>query len=179
MAEETRMQEQNNVPENGGNEQANEPEAKEVTLESLSADNARLRADLAKQKLALDKALHNNGELTKQLRAKMTAQEQEDAAKKEQAEAFQARMAELETYKKKNEAKERYLTMGMSAEFAKEAAEAEVAGDMDTLTAVYKKHNEATIQASKDEWLKSRPEPNAGKEESAADKDPFLAGFMQ
>ena len=173
MADETLMQEQQTT----GNETENDTQ--EITLESLSADNAKLRADLAKQKLALDKALHNNGELTKQLRAKMTAQEQEEAAKKEQAEAIQTRMTELENYKRKNEAKERYLTMGMSADFAKEAAEAEVAGDMDTLTAVYKKYNEATIKASRDEWLKSRPEPNAGREEDAAKDDPFLAGFMK
>ena len=69
--------------------------------------------------------------------------------------------------------------MGMSAEFAKEAADSEVAGDMDTLTAVYKKYNEATIKASRDEWLKSRPEPNAGREEDAAKDDPFLAGFTK
>ena len=69
--------------------------------------------------------------------------------------------------------------MGMSAEFAKEAAEAEVAGDMDTLTAVYKKYNDATLKASRDEWLKSRPEPNASREEGSTEKDPFLSGFTQ
>ena len=78
MADETLMQEQT-TPEQGDNQNDDAGE-KEITLESLSADNAKLKAELAKQKLALDKALHNNGELTKQLRAKMTAQEQEEVA---------------------------------------------------------------------------------------------------
>lgn len=155
-------------------EQVAEPE---VTMESLSADNAKLRAEMAKQKLALDKALHNNGELTKQLRAKMTAQEQEEAAKREEADALRAHLADLETFKRKTEAKDRYLTMGMSKDFALQAAEAEVAGDMDALTAIYKKHSDATIKAKQDEWLKTRPEPAAGRDEGAGKEDPFLAGF--
>lgn len=174
MADETRM-EQVNEQGNGGN---TEPEEKEeLTLETLSADNAKLKAELAKQKLALDKALHNNGELTKKLRDKMSAQEQEDEAKRQEAEAFKAHMAELETFKRRTEAKERYLVMGMSKEFADEAAEAEVSNDMEALTSVYKKHHEASLKASRDEWLKSRPEPNAGRDEGAPDKDPFLVGF--
>lgn len=179
MAEETRVQEQEVVEKTESTENQSggaQPEP-EITVESLSADNAKLKAELAKQKLALDKALHNNGELTKQLRAKMTAQEQEDEAKRQEAENFKNHMAELEAFKKKTEAKERYLTIGMSADLAKEAADAEVAGDMDTLTAVYKRYNDASLKASKDEWLKSRPEPEASREESASKDDPFLAGF--
>lgn len=178
MAEETRANEQAmEQGQEGG--QATEQQEPEVTLESLNADNAKLRAELAKNKIALDKALHNNGELTKQLRAKMTAQEQEDEAKRIEAESFKTHMAELEAFKKKAEAKERYLTMGMSADFAKEAAEAEVAGDMDALTDVYKRYNDASLKAHKDEWLKNRPEPAASREEEAAKEDPFLAGFSK
>jgi len=178
MGEETRVQEQTN-PEQGENVTGQEEQQETVTVESLSADNAKLKAELAKQKLALDKALHNNGELTKQLRAKMTAQEQEDEAKRQEAEAFKNHMADLENFKKKTEAKERYMTIGMSADLAKEAAEAEVSGDMDALTDVYKRHYDASLKASKDEWLKSRPEPAAGRQEDAAKEDPFLAGFKQ
>lgn len=170
MADETQVQETTTQ------ETGSEPE---VTLESLSADNAKLRAEMAKQKIALDKALHNNGELTKQLRAKMTAQEQEDEAKRVEAEAVKSHIAELEAFKQKAEAKERYLTMGMSKDFAIEAAEAEVARDMDALAAVYKKHNDASIKAQREEWLKTRPEPAAGREEDAAKDDPFLAGFLK
>ena len=177
MAEETRATEQTmeQGEQNNGKETAQqEPE---ITMESLNADNAKLRAELAKNKVALDKALHNNGELTKQLRAKMTAQEQEDEAKRIEAENFRNHMAELEAFKKRTEAKERYLTIGMTPELAKEAAEAEVSGDMDVLTDVYKRYNEASIKAHKDEWIKTRPEPAASRDESAEKEDPFLTGF--
>ena len=58
-----------------------------ITIESLMAELTKAKAESAKNKTALDKALHNNGELTKQLRAKMTASEQEAEAKREAEEA--------------------------------------------------------------------------------------------
>ena len=151
-----------------------------VTLESVMAELAKAKAENAKNKAALDKALHNNGELTKQLRAKMTASEQEAEAKREAEEAQANRIKELETYKLRSEARERYMTtLGMNPDLAKEAAEAEVSGDMDALSAVYKKHQEAVISAQKDEWIKSVPQASAGREESNQNEDPFLAGFKK
>lgn len=177
MAEETRMQEQVGLQDPNGQAQETGTQEPEITVESLSAENAKLKAEFAKQKLALDKALHNNGELTKQLRAKMSAQEQEDDAKRQEAEAFKAHMADLENFKKRTEARDRYMTMGMTAELAKEAAEAEVEGDMDALTAVYKRYNDASIKAHREEWMKSRPEPAASRDEDREKEDPFLVGF--
>ena len=158
----------------------NQPENEQpITIESLMADMAKLKAENAKNKAALDKALHNNGELTKQLRAKMTASEQEEEAKREREEAQQKEIEDLKNYKRRSEARERYLTLGMSPEHAKAAAEAEVAGDMEALSDVQKKHTEALLQAQKAEWLKSRPDPNVGHGEDEKEKDPFLAGFSK
>ena len=176
------MEENTNVQgssqeETGGNGEGGNGGQEPITLESLMADNARLKADIAKNKAALDKALHNNGELTKQLRAKMTASEQEAEAKREAEEAQANRIKELETYKARSEARERYMaTIGMSADLAKEAADAEVNGDMDALAEVYKRHQEVILKASEAEWLKKRPVPESGKGEQGQ-KDPFLAGF--
>lgn len=117
-----------NGDDGAGSGENNVPEA--PTVESLMADMAKLKAENARNKAALDKALHNNGELTKQLRAKMTASEQEEEAKREREEAIQKHLKDLEDYKRKSEARERYLTLGMNAERARQAAEAEVAGDM-------------------------------------------------
>lgn len=164
--------------ENKGAE--NQPDNEQpITIESLMADMAKLKAENAKNKAALDKALHNNGELTKQLRAKMTASEQEEEAKREREEAQQKEIEDLKNYKRRSEARERYLTLGMSPEHAKAAAEAEVAGDMEALSDVQKKHTEALLQAQKAEWLKSRPDPNVGHGEDEKEKDPFLAGFSK
>ena len=149
----------------------------EVTMESLIADMAKLRAENAKNKAALDKALHNNGELTKQLRAKMTASEQEEEAKREREEAQRKEIEDLKNYKRRSEARERYLTLGMSPEHAKLASEAEVDGDMEALAKVQQQHTEALLKAKEAEWLKSRPEPQGGHGEGDANADPFLAGF--
>ena len=158
MADEKNIQEQqDNVQETNG--QGGE---ETITLESLMAENAKLKAESAKNKTALDKALHNNGELTKQLRAKMTASEQEEQAKREAAEAQEAEIRELKRFKRRAEAKERYMTIGMSPEFAKLAADAEVKGDMDAFAAVMKQYTDASIKAQQDEWIKSRPDINAG-----------------
>lgn len=175
MAEELRAKELQDVADNA--DQATEEKAEPITVDSLMAEMAQLKAENAKNKAALDKALRNNGELTKQLRAKMTASEQEAEAKREAEEAQANRIKDLEEYKAKSEAKERYLAIGMTADLAKEAAEAEVARDMDALTEIYKRHNEASLKASMDEWIKSRPEPAAGRGENAEKEDPFLAGF--
>lgn len=166
MAEENKNMEtqnqENTKPEDNTNGGDNGNQ-QEVTMESMIAEMAKLKAENAKNKAALDKALHNNGELTKQLRAKMTASEQEEEAKREAEEAQKKLIKDLQDYKLKSEARERYMTtIGMSADLAKQAAEAEATGDMEALSNVYKQHQAAVLKASKDEWLKNRPEINAG-----------------
>lgn len=161
--------------ENTGNENGGQDP---ITMDSLMAELAQLKAENAKNKTALDRALHSNGELTKQLRAKMTASEQEAEAKREAEEAQANRIKELENYKRRSEARERYMaTIGMPADLAKEAAEAEVAGDMDALASVYKRHQETVLKASEAEWLAKRPMPETGRDENKSDEDPFLVGF--
>ena len=57
--------------------------------------------------------------------------------------------------------------MGMSAEFAKQAAEAEVKGDMDTLASVMKQYNDASLKQQQAEFYKNQPDINAGHGEEA------------
>lgn len=161
-------------------EQAKEEEQEKETddlptIESLKAELAKERAARQKDKLALDKTLKENGEIKKQLRAKQTQQEIEDESKREEEEAHKAYVTDLEEYKKKNEAKERYLLQGMDAETAKKAAEAEVSGDMDGLADIQKKHTEALLKEKEAEWKKSRPTINAGEGGSSMTKEEILA----
>ena len=163
MAEEIQKTQSVNQEGSGGSEGNNSGnEEQPMTLESLMTDLARARAENAKNKAALDKALRNNGELTKQLRERMTAQEQEDEAKRTAEEEQKKRITELEEFKREAEARERYMAMGMSTEFAKQAAKAEVSGDMDAFASIFKQYNEASLKAREAEWLKNRPEVNAG-----------------
>lgn len=134
-----------------------------LTLEQAMAELAAERAEKARFKASIDKLTHENKELTASLRQRMTASEQEELAKQEQAEQQKAYIEELEAFKRRTEAKDRYMrTSGMSAELAEKAADAEVKGDMDALANIQKQHSDAQIKAKEAEWLGSRPRLNSG-----------------
>ena len=159
----------------GGTNDGNTP-----TIEELTSQLAAERAEKARNKVALDNALKETGELKKQLRAKLTAEEQESEAKKELEEQQKEYIAGLEKFQKQTLAEKRYILQGMSAEMAVKAAEAEIAGDMDELASIQKQHTDALLKSAKAEWMKSRPQPNIGvgsgasmtKEEIMSIKDP-------
>ena len=69
--------------ENPTDTQTTEVKPNTPTVEELMAQLATEKADRAKEKQALDKALREKGELTKALRAKQTTEEQEAEAKAE------------------------------------------------------------------------------------------------
>lgn len=174
--------EQQNSPDAKGALGANveNPDAENAdsgaNTDALMAEIARMRVSEQKMKKELDKALKEKGEVTKALRAKQTAAELEDEAKREEEERHQAYVMELEEFKRKTEAKERYLMQGMSVEMATKAADAEVSGDMEALTDIQRQHTEATLKAARTEWQKSIPQPNFGTGEySSMSKKDILA----
>ena len=123
---------------------------------------ADLKAELNKNKKARDKALSEVSEYKKQLRAKMTADEQAEIERQE-AEAEQKEyVASLEKFKRVAEATARYALQGMNQELAKQAADAEIAGDMDLLSDIQNKYMNQMLKAKEAEWLKSTPQINAG-----------------
>lgn len=133
------------------------------TYEELMTQLAQANADKAKYKNSIDKLTKNNGDLTKQLREHMTAEEQLAQAQKEADETHQAYVKELEDFKRMAEAKERYMSIQkMDSELASKAAMAEVSGDYMALANIQQQFNEQTIKAKEAEWLKSRPILNAG-----------------
>ena len=148
----------------------------DAKTESLMAEIARMKVNEQKMKKELDKALRETGEAKKALRAKQTAEELEDEAKREEKERHEAYVAELEEFKQKTLAKERYLMQGMTVEMAGRAAEAEVSGDMDALTDIQKQHTEATLKNARAEWQKSIPQPQYGMgDQSSMTKEDILA----
>lgn len=149
---------QNNVSEN---QVSGDPVATPDTTELLK-QIADLKAELNRNKKARDKALSEVGEYKKQLRAKMTADEQAEIERQE-AEAQQKEyVASLESFKKTAEATARYALQGMNQEMAKQAADAEISGDMDALADIQRKHAQQMVKDAQAEWLKSRPQVNAG-----------------
>lgn len=165
-----------NAPEGGepeGAPEGGEPEG--PTVADLLKEIATLKADGARNKAALDKALKEKGDLTKSLRAHQSAEEQENEARKEQEEQRNAYVKELEAYKNMNEAIKRYQMQGMDAETASKAAEAELQNDMDALSDIQKQHTQKLIKDAEAQWLKTRPQPQVGTGASTMTKEQILA----
>lgn len=93
------------------------------TVDELLAQLAQERATNAQNKAALDKALKEKGELTKNLRAKMSAEEQEAEAKKAADEAKDARIQELESKFRTMDYSKRYMGIGMDEKTAETLSE--------------------------------------------------------
>lgn len=165
-----------NPDDKGGDE--NTPPTK--TYEDAMAEIAAANAEAKKAKAERDAALKKSGELTKQLRAKMTEDELKTQQDEEEKAEREAHMKELEAYKANNEAFKRYTMQGMDAALAEKAAKAEIEGDMDALAAVFAEQKKKELKEAKEQWLGSRPEANKGdgegssmtKEEILAIKDP-------
>lgn len=156
-----------------GAENAGTSTGTEVTMESLMSEIAKLKADGAKTKAALDKALKEKGDITKQYREVLTEAQQAKIDKETADEEHRQYVESLEQFKAKAEAKARYALQGMSEEMALKAAEAEIAGDMDELAVIQKQHTEAVIKEKQAEWLNSRPPVNAGQGNGALTKEQF------
>ena len=154
----------------------NKPDEKEPTVEELMAQLAQERANSAKLQNDYNKASSEAANYRKQLKAKQTAEEQEEEAKREAEEEHKKYVKGLEDTIKMTNATNRYLALGMSAEMAKDTAKAELDGDMEKVTENMGKYNEAKVKAAEAEWLKSRPPVNAGQGEEE-ETDLFLKGF--
>lgn len=154
----------------------NKPEEKEPTVEELMAQLAQERANSAKLQNDYNKASSEAANYRKQLKAKQTAEEQEEEAKKEAEEEHKKYVKGLEDTIRMTNATNRYLAIGMSAEMAKDTAKAELENDMEKVTENMSKFKDASIKAAESEWLKSRPEVNAGQGEGE-ETDLFLKGF--
>lgn len=152
----------------GGNLDPQDGGGSEVTLESLMAEIATLKADNVKLKTTNDKLCQSEGELRKQLRAKMTAEEQAnelEAQKKAEHEEYVSNLEkELATIK----ATARYIDMGFDPEKASETAVAELDGDKETVNANIKAmmaaQRKKMEQELRDQLMKDIPAPQSGNQ---------------
>ena len=146
------------------------------SYEDALSEIAAAKAEAKKLKAERDAALKKSGEISKQLRAKMSEDElkaEQDAQAKEE---YEAHVKELEQYKAENEALKRYRLQGMTDDLATKAAKAEIEGDMDALADVQKQHTQSLIKAKEAEWKASRPRVNVGDDEdSSMTKEEILA----
>lgn len=141
-------------------------------VEDLMGELARLKADMARNKNALDKALREKGEITKKLREKQTAEEAEAEAKAE-AEAERAeREAEKDRIIAQYEAKAMFAEMGLQGKDLEDAITAKIDGDEKTVYSIivkyFEKKYESALKTKESEWLGNRPQVNVGVGENTA-----------
>ena len=104
------------------------------TVANLMKELADLKVDLKRLKKANDSLSSENAGLKKQVNAKMTEEELRAQAKKEENDEIKQELSELRKEVALNKATKRYMSMQMPEELAEKVAQAELDGDMDTVT---------------------------------------------
>lgn len=123
-------------------EPSNEP-----SLADLMKAVAELKVDNRKLKKANDSLASENGDLRKQVNAKLTEEELRAQTKAEKEEETSKRIAELEAKVALNDATKSYMSMGMPEELAVKVAQADVDGDKELVNASIKAFMEAQAKA--------------------------------
>lgn len=151
----------------------NEPagSATDDSAVQTAAELKRLQSELAKQKNALDNATKEAASYKKQLRAKLSAEEQEAEAAKERQEAMEKELAELRKQSAMGSISKRVLTFIGDEKAADSVAEALYgAEDIDAAIDAISKAWAAKEKALRLEFSRIPP-PAAGGEDSEKQKD--------
>lgn len=146
----TLQTEQTNTASAETQEKKNEPTVQELMVE------------LAKLKRAQEKAASEAADYKKKWQSSLSEKEQADMAK---AEAQAKKDEEFESLKRQvrvNELTENFMDLGYGKEIARRAANAQADGDTATLLTIQKQFQESQKKAWETEFLKNRPEINAG-----------------
>ncbi len=155
--------------------ETNKPDDQTESLEVLKARIAALEVSNKKLKSQNDKMSAAEADRKRKEREQMTADQQAEIARLEAEEQQKQYVADLEKFQKKTLAKDRYLLQGMTPELAEKAAQAELDGDMDSLSVIQKQHSDSALKAARAEWMRSRPDVNAGTGENKITKEQFAA----
>lgn len=147
------------------------------TVEELMAQLAQERATNAQNKAALDRALKEKGELTKNLRKRMTAEETANEEKRLADEAKDAEIKELKEKFRTMDYSKRYMGIGMDEKTAESISE--LTGDLpdvDKFFSALDKFVKAKIKTAGEnavqELIKSNPDIKAGT--GSADKNSWV-----
>ena len=110
-------------------------------------------------KAQYDKVTSELAKAKRDLRAKMTADEQAEADRAAAQEAMQAELDNLRREKQLSTYKASYLSLGYDEQLSEEAAAAMVEGDMDSVFAIAKKQSAIAEKALRAKILKETPVP--------------------
>ena len=118
-------------------------------------------------KVQFDKVASELAKVKKELRARMTAEEQKEADRLANDEAMRLELESLRREKTLSNYKASYLSQGYDERIADEAATALADGDMDTVFALMKKQAVNSEKALRAKILKEIPVPPAGEAPNA------------
>lgn len=118
-------------------------------------------------KVQFDKVASELAKVKKELRARMSAEEQKEADRLANDEAIKLELESLRREKTLNSYKASYLSQGYDERLAEDAATAMADGDMDTVFALMKKQSANAEKALRAKILKEIPVPPAGENPSA------------
>ena len=110
----------------------------------------------------LEKANSEAAKYKKELNAKMTAVEQEEAERRAAQEKMEAELAELKRDKAISEHRARLLGLGYEETLAADTAQAFADGNLDVVFANQKKHQQAQEKELRAQILGETPKPPAG-----------------
>lgn len=145
----------------------------EERLQKLTEQNQELMNTVAKLKKASDKNASEAADWKKKYNSTLSAQEQ---ASQEKAEKEAARDAEFETLKRENAVNRyvrKYMSQGYSEDLAQKAAEAMYDGNTEDFFKIQSQATEAIVKAKEAEWIKSRPDVQAGNGSVQVTKEEF------
>lgn len=135
------------------------------TTETVATDTAVAesvsKVEYDRIRAALDKALKEKGDITKQLRDRQTAEERLSA---EQAEALRIREEEYETIKAENnrmKAISAYKSIS-NEQVVANLIDAVSNADHNAIALIIDNETKAAVRAAQTEWLNSRPPVNIG-----------------
>lgn len=144
------------------------PEEKVKALEAYEPDMSGYVA-----KSVFDKTASDLAAAKKSLKERMTEDEAKATKEAEERAELLARLEQLEREKSVNNYVTSYLGMGYDEKTAKASAEALVNGDMATVFANQKHHNETREKALRAELLKETPPPAGGKKDDGMTMEQF------
>lgn len=139
-------------------------------LQALMVENAKL-------KKAQEKAASEAADYKRKYNATLSEKEQASLEKAEKEAEREEQFQRLVRENQINRFEKNFLLLGYTDKQAHEAAAAQYDGDTDALFKIQSEVQQALIKSKEAEWLKSRPDVNAGHGEDDEQKDPFLEGF--
>ena len=149
------------------------PEQKLAALEAFETDAPDYAGYIKKD--LFDKTASELADHKKQLKAKMTEDEQKEAERAAKEAERDALLASLQKDKSVSDTKAQFLGLGYEAALAEETAKAMVEGDMAKVFANQKKHLDEVEKKVRAEALKETPKPVPGGGGKTLTKEQFDA----